>query len=119
MLNDLLHKDAQWCWTPQHSQAVKAIKQVLTSSTTLLHHDPELLLSIACDASQVGIGAVLFHTLSDGSEKPIACASPKLTKVERNYAQIQKEALAIIYGVQKFRQCLLGKKFNLITDHKP
>ena len=119
VLNDLLHKDAQWCWTPQHSQAVKAIKEVLTSSTTLSHYDPELPLSIACDASQVGIGAVLFHTLSDGSEKPIAYTSRKLTKAERNYAQIQKEALAIIYGVQKFRQYLLGRKFNLITDHKP
>ena len=119
VLNDLSHKDAQWCWTPQYSQTVTAIKEILTSSTTLSHYDPELPLSIACDASQVGIGAVLFHTLSDGSEKPIAYASCKLTKAERNCAQKQKEALAIIYGVQKFRQYLLGRKFNLITDHKP
>ena len=78
VLNELLHKDAQWCWTTGHSQTVKNIKEVLTSSTTLSHYDPDLPLSIACDASQVGIDAVLYHTFSDGSEKPIAYASRKL-----------------------------------------
>ena len=65
--------------------------------------------------SQVGIGAVLFHTLPDNIENPIAYASRKLTKAEKNYAQIQR---AIVYGIQKFQQYLLGRKFNLITDHK-
>jgi len=119
VLNDLLHKNSTWCWTREHSQAVDAIKEALTSSTTLSHYDPTLPLSIACDASQVGIGAVLFHTLPDNTEKPIAYASRKLSKAEKNYAQIQREALAIVYGIQKFRQYLLGRKFNLITDHKP
>ena len=115
----MLHKESIWCWTVEHSQAVDTIKEALTSSTTLSHYDPKLPLSIACDASQVGIGAVLFHTLPDNMEKPIAYASRKLRKAEKNYAQIQKEALAIVYGIQKFRQYLLGRKFNLITDHKP
>ena len=119
ILNDLLHKESTWCWTVEHSQAVDTIKEALTSSTTLSHYDPKLPLSIACDASQVGIGAVLFHTLPDNVEKPIAYASRKLSKAEKNYTQIQKEALAILYGIQKFRQYLLGRKFNLITDHKP
>ena len=119
ILNDLLHKESTWCWTAEHSQAVDAIKEALTSSTTLSHYNPTLPVSIACDASQVGIGAVLFHTLPGNVEKPIAYASRKLSKAEKNYAQIQKEALAIVYGIQKFRQYLLGRKFNLITDHKP
>ena len=102
VLNDLLHEDSHWCWTTQHSQAVNAIKEVLTSSTTLSNNDPNLPLSISYDASQVGIGAVLFHTLSDDSEKPIAYALHELTKAKQSYAQTQKEVLAIIYGVQKF-----------------
>ena len=64
----------------------------------LSHYNPTLLLSIACNASQVGIGAVLFHTLPGNVEKPIAYTSRKLSKAEKNYAQIQKEALAIVYG---------------------
>ena len=119
ILNDLLHKGSTWCWTAEHSQTVKAIKEALTSSTTLSHYNPTLPLSIACNASQVGIGAVLFHTLLGNVKKPIAYASRKLSKAEKNYAQIQKEALAIVYGIQKFCQYLLDRKFNLITDHKP
>ena len=102
ILNDLLHKGSTWCWTVEDSQAVDAIKEALTSSITLSHYDSKLPLSIACDASQVGIGTVLFHTLPNNIEKPTTYASRKLSKAEKNYTQIQKEALAIVNGIQKF-----------------
>ena len=119
-LNDLLHKEAVWQWDKHHTAAVQEIKTALTSTEALAHYDPSLPLNLSCDASPVGVGAVIFHSLPDNTEKVIAYASRKLSQAEKNYAQIQKEALAIIFGVQKFRQyLLLGRKFCLITDHKP
>ena len=74
---------------------------------------------MACDASPFGVGAILSQIQADGSERPVACASRSLSPAEQNYSHLDKEALAIIFGVGKFHQYTYGRKFILYTDHKP
>ncbi len=95
-LNTLLHKDATWQWDATCQMAFQRAKEALTSSPVLLHYDPALPVSLATDASAYGVGAVISHTLPDGTEHPIAFASCTLTSSESHYAQIEKEALSIV-----------------------
>lgn len=65
------------------------------------------------------MGAVLSHTYPDGTEKVIQYASQTLSETQQKYAQIDKEAYSIIFGIKKFYQYLYGNKFTLVTDHRP
>ena len=61
----------------------------------------------------------MSHVLPNGTERPIAFSSRTLSTAKRNYAQINKEALAIVWAVRKFHTYLYGLDFVLVTDHKP
>ncbi len=71
------------------------------------------------DASPKGLGAVLTQVMDNGDQRPIAFASRSLSPAEINYSQLEREGLAIIFGIEKFHQYLYGRKFTLVTDNKP
>ena len=118
-LNRLLQSKTPWNWGKDQETAFSECKKTLLHSSALVHFDPKLPLVVVADSSSYGIGAVLCH-LIEGEERPICFASRTLTSSERNYAQLEKEALAITYALRKFHYYLWGQdNFTVITDHKP
>ena len=116
----LLQKGKTWRWGDAQRIAFEKAKSALTSTTVLAHYDPGKELVLACDASPYGIGAVLSHPSEDGTQhRPIAFASRTLAPAERNYSQLEREGLALVYGVKRFHQFLYGRRFTVISDHKP
>ena len=91
---------------------------MLVSAPVLAHFDPSLPIKLTGDASAYGIGVAISHVFPNGQECPIAFASRILSTTEKNYGQIEKEALSLVYGIHKFHQYLYGRKFILVTDHK-
>ena len=118
-LYNLTRKDSRWKWGAKEQASFQRVKDWLCTDIVLAHFDPSLDIGISCDASDCGIGAVLFHRFPDGSERPIANVSKTLSPAQRRYSQIHKEALAIIFALTKFHQFLYARKFILVTDHKP
>ena len=115
----LLQKTTQWKWGAIEAAAFTWVKKQLVKSPLLQHYDPTRSLSLSTDASPYGVGAVLSHVDEDGTERPVAYASRTLTDAEKRYSQLDKEALAIIYGVKRFHHYLYGRKFAISSDHKP
>ena len=98
-LYKLLRKDVIWAWGAAQAKPFAASKDLLTSKKCLTHFDSSLELTLACDASAYGLGAVLSHRMADGTERPIAYSSRTLTASEVNYSQLEKEGLACIFGI--------------------
>lgn len=73
---------------------------------------------LTCDASDIGIAAVLSHRDKEGVKKPIAFASKSLSEAQKKYPVIEKEGLAIIFGINKFYEYLFGRHFELETDNE-
>ena len=115
-LHKLLPKPGSWHWGRPQQVAFEETKSLLSSADLLVHYDPNRKLILSCDASPYGLGAVLSHVMDDGSERPVAFASRSMSAAERNYAQIEKEVLAVVFAVKKFHQYLYGRQFAILTD---
>ena len=113
-IHNLLKKDVEWTWTDSQRGAFKKIKFLISEHNKLAIYDPKLDINLENDASEYGLGSVLLQ-----NGKPIAYASRTLSSSERNYAQIEKEMLAVVFGLNKFHNYVYGRNITITTDHKP
>ena len=111
---ELLKKDADFTWNCTYDTAFEQINEAIISDTTLRYFDPSLPVTIRVDASQVSLGAALLQ-----NGKPIAFASKGLTETECQYANIEREMLAAVFGVERFHTYIYGWTFTIESDHKP
>uniref|UniRef100_A0A8C7Z7B9 ribonuclease H n=1 Tax=Oryzias sinensis TaxID=183150 RepID=A0A8C7Z7B9_9TELE len=118
VLRDLLSKKNHWYWGPEQQTAFERLKKELSSTPVLTLYDPNSVLKISADASSFGLGAVLLQK-SNAEWAPVAYASGAMTATEQRYAQVEKEALTATWACERFSCFVLGRSFELETDHKP
>lgn len=117
-LRELLSSRNAWYWGPAQEDAVLKIKELLTNTPILALYNPDARTKVSADASSFGLGAVLLQQ-KDSKWHPIAYASRALSATEQRYAQLEKEALALTWACERFRDYLIGTQFLIETDHKP
>ena len=114
-IREVLKKDVEFRWGTQQEEAFQKIKEVLTASPVLGYYNVRKPVTITCDASKSGLGAVLLQ-----ENKPVAYASRALTDAETRYAQIEKELLAVVFGFETgFNQYTYARRVEVESDHKP
>ena len=113
-LLNLLKKDVPWNWSSSQQKSFDSVKEAITTAPVLAYYDPGKPLTLENDACEYGIGSALLQ-----GGKPIAFASRSLSDSERRYAQIEKEMLAVTYGLEKFHHYTFGRQVFVVTDHKP
>ncbi|XP_027869193.1 uncharacterized protein K02A2.6-like [Xiphophorus couchianus] len=117
-LRDLLSKKNCWIWGVDQARAFQELKDLLSSPPVLAMYDTNRECKVSADASAYGLGSVLLQKW--GQEwRPVAYVSRSLTQTEQRYAQVEKEALSLTWACERFSNYLVGKHFQMETDHKP
>ena len=113
-LRKLILKETAWHWNETHDQAMDAIKKAVTEHPILSYYKPDEELTLQTDSSETGMGCALIQ-----HGQPVAYASRALLDTETRYAQIEKELLAVVWGLERFHQYTYGRPVLVQSDHKP
>jgi hypothetical protein len=113
-MRQLTRPDIQWEWSSRQELSFQNVKQAIATAPVLRYFNSKARTVLQCDASSTGLGAVLLQ-----EQQPVAYASRALTETEQGYAQIEKELLAIVFGMERFDQYTFGRDIEVQSDHKP
>lgn len=117
-MTSLLKKDVPFVWTDDHQKSFQKFKDILISEPILQYPNFNETFVLTTDASNVAISGILSQG-EIGKDLPVAYASRTLNKAEINYSTTEKELLAIVWSVNHYRPYLFGRKFIIVTDHRP
>ena len=120
-MRELTKKHVRFNWTPKHTAIFHDLLQEFKSDVTLRYFDISKPIFVITDAHVTGLAATLAQGDSLESAKPVAFASRKTTLSENRYPQLDLEALAVDFGLRKFRNYLIGAPhlITVVTDHMP
>ena len=120
-LRELTKKNIHFEWQQHHQKALEAIKTEICKAQIISYYDtdPNTTTILQCDASTLGVGAWIRQIDQMGAEKIVGMASRCLSPTESRYSNIERECLAVAYGLQKFEYFLLGRRVTVETDHSP
>ena len=114
LIRELTRKDHEWNWSSESDEALTLLKTKMAETPVLAYYNQDKQNVLQVDSSQHGIGAVLMQ-----EGKPVEYASRSLSPSEWNWAQIEKELLAVVYGLERFDQYTYGTKVTVENDHRP
>ena len=116
---DLMKRGARFSWTSDHDLALVNLKRAL-STEAMGFFNKTWITELTTDASPTGLGAVLSQVDPQDPQRRhiILFASRSLSPIERKYAQVEREALAVVWACERLKLYLIGKEFNLIVDNK-
>ena len=118
-LRQLLKEKTKFHWGEEQQSSFLKLKDTITRAPILAHYSISAPTRVVVDTSPWAVGAVLLQQQSDCTYRPIAFGSRSPTETEMKYSQIEKEALAIVFGCEHFHLYLYGKSFEMETDHRP
>ena len=115
-LHAAVHR-APFQWTSVEQDAYDCLKKMMSRVLVVQPPDWDKAFHVFVDASDIAIGSALMQLEEPNWYRPVYYASRKLSTAERNYSTTEREALGMVYSINKFRHYLLGKKFTFHVDH--
>jgi hypothetical protein len=116
-LENILKKGKMFQWNPECDKEFETLKEKLNTTSILIFPNWENEFHVHIDASGISLGSILVQPGEGAMDNPIYFVSRKLSQAEKNYTTKEREGLAMIYALHKFRHYFLGSHFKLFTDH--
>jgi hypothetical protein len=116
-MENMLKKDTKFQWNDECQHGMDTLKEKMVIAPILVFPYLEKTFHVHVDASSIALGAILARSRAGDLDHLIEFARRKLSESEQNYNTTEREGLAMVYALQKFRHYLLGKHFKMFIDH--